>query len=56
MKELIRNAGVILVLIGVAILAVPYFTHAMSNTLLITGLAVIILGVIATIVFNRIAD
>lgn len=53
MKGLLRYGGIILVLIGVAVLAVPQFMHTMTNTLLATGLAIIVLGVISTIFLNK---
>lgn len=56
MKELMKHAGVILVLIGVVILAVPQFMHTMTNGLLLAGLIVIILGIIATIVLNKVVE
>ena len=56
MKGLLRYGGAIIVLIGVLILACPWFTGTMSNALLGIGLLVIVLGIIATIVFNRMAS
>lgn len=53
MNELIKNLGVIVLLIGVAILAVPAMTGGMSNAILLTGLGVIILGYIGHIVINK---
>lgn len=53
MNELIKNLGVIVLLIGVAILAVPAMTGGMSNTILLTGLGVIILGYLGHIVINK---
>lgn len=53
MNELIKNLGVIVLLIGVAILAVPAFTGVQSNAILLAGLGVIILGYIGHIVINK---
>lgn len=53
MNELIKNLGVIVLLIGVAILAVPAMTGGMSNAILLTGLTVIILGYLGHIVINK---
>lgn len=53
MNELIKNLGVIVLLIGVIILAVPTLTGAMSNAILLTGLGVILLGYIGHIVLNK---
>lgn len=56
MSELVKNLGVIVLLIGVIILAVPAITGSVTNTILITGLAVIILGYISHIVINKKAE
>ena len=53
MSELIKNLGVIILLIGLAILAVPAFTGSTSNTTLMAGLIVIIIGYIGHIVINK---
>ena len=53
MNELLKNLGVIVLLIGVIILAVPAINGGLSNTLLLTGLGVIILGYIGHIVINK---
>ena len=53
MSTLIKNLGVIVLLIGVAILAVPAITGGMTNTILIAGLVTILLGYIAHIVINK---
>ncbi len=53
MNELIKNLGVILLIIGVIILAVPALTGGMSNTILLTGLGVILLGYFGHIVINK---
>ena len=56
MNELLKNLGVIILLIGVAILAVPALTGGVSNTILAVGLVVIILGYISHIVINKKLD
>ncbi len=53
MKGLMKNLGVIILLIGVIILVVPSFQEGASNAVLITGLVVIIIGYIAHIFFNK---
>ena len=53
MSGLIKNLGVIVLLIGVVILAVPFLTGSMTNGILLTGLAVIILGSLGHIVINK---
>ena len=37
MNELIKNLGVIVLIIGAAVLAVPFFTGGMTNSILLTG-------------------
>ncbi len=53
MNEIIKNLGVILLLVGVIILAVPALTGGMTNGILIAGLGVIILGYLGHIVINK---
>ena len=53
MSGLIKNLGVIVLLIGVVILAVPFLTGGMTNGILLTGLVVIILGYLGHIVINK---
>ncbi len=53
MSAIIKNLGVIVLLIGVAILAVPTITGGLSNTILIIGLVVIILGYLGHIFLNK---
>ena len=52
MNELLKNLWVIVLLIGVIILAVPAINGGLSNTIILTGLGVIILGNIGHIVIN----
>ncbi|MCC8096040.1 MAG: hypothetical protein LIP05_12205 [Tannerellaceae bacterium] len=56
MNEFVKYAGVLVLLIGVLILAVPALTGDMTNTLLLTGLGVILLGYIGHIVINKKAE
>ncbi len=53
MKELLKSLGVIILLIGVIILAVPALTGGVTNAILGTGLVLIILGYITHIVINK---
>ena len=53
MNELLKNLGVIILLIGVIILAVPAVSGGLSNTILLTGLGLIILGYLSHIVINK---
>ena len=47
MNELIKNLGVIVLIIGAAVLAVPFFTGGM------TGLGLVLLGYFGHIVINK---
>ncbi|MGL4805241.1 MAG: hypothetical protein ACRC26_02725 [Bacteroidales bacterium] len=53
MNELMKYLGVIIVIIGVAILAIPQFLGSTTNTTLATGLVVIIVGIISYILLNK---
>lgn len=53
MNELIKNLGVLVLIIGVAVLAVPFFTGGMSNTILLGGLALVIFGYLGHIAINK---
>jgi hypothetical protein len=53
MNNLFKYLGVVILLIGVAILAVFYFLHTVTNTVLLSGMGIIILGYLAHIVLNR---
>ncbi|GAB6394911.1 MAG: hypothetical protein MdMp024_1223 [Bacteroidales bacterium] len=55
MNNLIKqHLGVIILLIGVVILAAPYFfANTLSNTLLLIGVGVIIGGYLTHIYLNR---
>ncbi|MDD4515810.1 hypothetical protein [Massilibacteroides sp.] len=53
MKQLMKYLGVIVLLIGVAILAIPAIQGSMSNTILIVGFITIILGYLGHIVINK---
>jgi len=53
MNTLLKSLGVVILLIGVGILAVPAFTDLRSNAVLGIGLCVIIFGFIVHIVMNK---
>jgi hypothetical protein len=53
MNNLFKYLGVIMLLIGVAILAIPAFLNGVNNTILLSGLGIIILGYVAHIYLNR---
>ncbi|MDR1645642.1 MAG: hypothetical protein LBS05_07470 [Tannerellaceae bacterium] len=56
MNNLFKYLGVIILLIGVAILAVPAFTNGVNNTILLSGGGVIVIGYVAHIVLNKKAE
>jgi uncharacterized membrane protein HdeD (DUF308 family) len=51
--EFLKYLGVIILLIGVVILAIPTIQGTVSNALLGTGLVVMLVGYIAHIVINK---
>jgi len=57
MNNLIKHLGVIILLIGVILLAVPFFAKTtLSNTMLLIGAGVIIAGYLIHIYLNRKAE
>lgn len=56
MNEIIKYVGIILVLAGAAILAVPQFMGTTTNSTLGAGVIVIVLGILVHIVINRNID
>jgi hypothetical protein len=55
-KELIKNAGLLIILIGVIVLGVVVFTGVQTNSFLGLSLGLIIGGLIAHIVVNKLVD
>lgn len=53
MNTLLKSLGIVLLLIGVGILAVPAFTDMRSNAMLAAGLGTIILGFVVHIILNK---
>jgi uncharacterized membrane protein HdeD (DUF308 family) len=53
MNTLLKYLGVFILLIGVAILAIPTITGSLNNSALFIGLVVIILGYLAHIFLNK---
>jgi hypothetical protein len=53
MNNLFRYLGVIILLIGVAILAIPAFLNSVTNVILLFGGGIIILGYVTHIALNR---
>ncbi len=55
-KELIKNAGLLIILIGVIVLGVVVFTGTQTNALLGLSLGLIIGGLLSHIVINKLVD
>ncbi|MDR2816225.1 MAG: hypothetical protein LBB62_05935 [Proteiniphilum sp.] len=53
MKELAKYIGVVVMLIGVAFLAVPFLTGTITNVSLIIGLVLVIEGLLGHIYVNN---
>lgn len=53
MKQLIKYLGVIVLLVGVAILAIATSQGALNNGILVVGFATIVLGYIGHIFINK---
>jgi hypothetical protein len=53
MNTLLKSLGIIILLIGVGVLAIPAFTDMRNNTVLAVGLGAILLGFIAHIFLNK---
>jgi hypothetical protein len=56
MNTLLKNLGVLILLIGAAVLAGAYFTSSLTNTILLVCLVVIILGYLTHILLNKKAE
>ncbi len=55
-KELLKNAGLLIIMIGVIVLGVVVFTGVQTNSLLGLSLGLIIGGLLAHIVINKLVD
>ena len=53
MNNLLKNLGSILVLIGVVLLAIYFFTQSNSNNFLISAGVIMIIGLVAHIFLNK---
>ena len=53
---LLKNAGLLVILIGVIILGIVVFSGAQTNTSLALSLVLIIVGLLAHIVINKMVD
>ncbi len=56
MKDLVKNLGLILILIGVVFLAVVVFLHANTNPKMLVSLILIVVGFLAHIIINKLVD
>jgi len=56
LKELLKNAGLLVILAGVIILGVTVFTKVQTNSHLSISLTLIIIGLIGHILINKIVD
>jgi len=55
-KELLKNAGLLVILAGVIVLGVAVFTQVQTNSNLGLSLGLVIAGLIAHIAINKIVD
>ncbi len=55
-KELLKNAGLLVILIGVIVLGIVVFTKVQTNTHLSLSLILIVGGLLAHIVINKLVD
>jgi uncharacterized protein (DUF983 family) len=56
LKELLKNAGLLVILIGVIVLGISVFTKVQTNSHLGLSLVLIIAGLLAHIVINKMVD
>ncbi len=56
MKGLIKNIGILIQLVGVALLIVPKIMETTSNTTLMAGGACLVVGIIAHMLINKNID
>jgi uncharacterized protein (DUF983 family) len=56
LKELLKNAGLLIILIGVIVLGIVVFTGAQTNTSLGLSLALVIIGLLAHIIIHKKVD
>ena len=53
MKELARYSGVIVMIIGVAVLAIPFFSGTTTNSTLLIGLLLVVEGFMGHLFVNN---
>jgi hypothetical protein len=51
--SILKYAGVIVLLIGVVVLLIPTLTDQLNNSLLLAGIALIVIGYLGHIVLNK---
>lgn len=56
LKELLKNAGLLIILIGVIVLGIVVFAGVQTNTHLSLSLGLIVGGLIAHIVIHKLVD
>lgn len=56
LKTLLSNAGLLIILIGVIVLGIVVFTGSQTNANLTLSLVLIVAGLIAHIVINKLVD
>ena len=56
LKTLLKNAGLLIILIGVIILGIVVFSGAQTNTTLAISLVLIIVGLIGHIVIGKLVE
>jgi len=56
LRTLLKNAGLLIILIGVIILGIVVFTGAQTNTSLALSLVLIIVGLIGHIVIGKMIE
>lgn len=56
LKDLLNNAGLLIILAGVIVLGISVFTEVQTNSLLSLSLGLIVGGLIAHIVINKLRD
>jgi len=56
LKQLLKNTGLLIILIGVIVLGVVVFTGAQTNSILGLSLGLIITGLLAHIVIGKMID
>ena len=56
LNTLLKNAGLLIILIGVIILGLVVFTGTQTNASLGLSLVLVVLGLLAHIIINRMVD